>query len=38
VTFAGTTNRLEEDNLTEAETACVELVERLDEDLSQPGH
>jgi Peptidase family M28 len=34
VTFAGTTDRLEEDTLAEAEEACVELVERLDEELS----
>jgi Peptidase family M28 len=34
VTFAGTTDRLEEDNLTEAEEACVRLVEEIDEDLS----
>jgi hypothetical protein len=37
VTFAGTTDRLEEDTLAEAEEACVGLVERLDEELSQPG-
>jgi hypothetical protein len=36
VTFAGTTDRLEEDNLAETEEACVQLVEELDEDLSQP--
>jgi hypothetical protein len=34
VTFAGTTDRLEEDNLTEAEEACVRLVEEIDEELS----
>jgi hypothetical protein len=34
VTLAGTTDRLEEDNLAEAEEACVKLVERLDEELS----
>jgi Peptidase family M28 len=34
VTLSGTTDRLEEDNLAEAETACVELAERLDEELS----
>jgi hypothetical protein len=34
VTFAGTENRLEEDTLAEVENACVELVERLDEELS----
>jgi peptidase M28-like protein len=34
VTFAGTGDRLEEDTLAEAEEACVELVERLDEELS----
>jgi Peptidase family M28 len=34
VTVAGTTERLEEDALAEAEEACVELVERLDEELS----
>ena len=34
VTIAGTTDRLEEDNLTEAEEACVELIEELDEELS----
>lgn len=34
VTLSGTENRLEEDNLTEAEGVCVELVERLDEELS----
>jgi Peptidase family M28 len=34
ITFAGTTDRLEEDSLAEAEEACVELVERLDEELS----
>jgi hypothetical protein len=34
VTFAGTTDRLEEDNLTEAEEACVSLVEEIDEELS----
>lgn len=34
VTLSGTTDRLEEDNLAEAEEACVELVERLDEELS----
>ena len=34
ITFAGTTDRLEEDNLTEVEEACVQLVEELDEELS----
>ena len=34
VTLAGTTDRLEEDNLTEAEEACVRLVEEIDESLS----
>jgi aminopeptidase YwaD len=34
VTLAGTVDRLEEDNLTETENACVELAERLDEELS----
>jgi Peptidase family M28 len=38
VTFAGTTNRLEEDMLAEAEEACARLIEELDEELSQPGH
>jgi hypothetical protein len=38
VTFAGTTNRLEEDTLTEAEEACAHMVEELDEELTQPGH
>jgi len=33
VTFAGTTDRLEEDNLNEAEEACVRLVEEIDEEL-----
>jgi Peptidase family M28 len=37
VTFAGSADRLEEDALAEAEGACVELIERLDEELSQPG-
>ena len=35
VTLSGTTHLLEEDTLADAEEACVELVERLDEDLSQ---
>ena len=34
MTFAGTTDRLEEDNLAEAEEACVRLIEELDEELS----
>ena len=34
VTIAGTTDRLEEDNLAEAEEVCVRLVEEIDEDLS----
>ena len=34
VTLSGTTDRLEEDNLAEAEETCVELAERLDEELS----
>jgi hypothetical protein len=34
VTFAGTTDRLEEDNLTQTEEACIRLVEELDEELS----
>jgi hypothetical protein len=34
VTFAGNGARLEEDTLTEAENACVELIEELDEELS----
>ena len=34
VTFAGTTDRLEENTLAEAEETCVELIERLDEELS----
>ena len=33
VTFAGTTDRLEEDNLAEAEEACVRLIEEIDEEL-----
>src|SRR6185295_19602194 len=33
VTFSGTTDLLEEDNLTEVEEACVSLVEELDEEL-----
>ena len=33
VTFAGTTDRLEEDNLTETEEACVRLIEEMDEEL-----
>jgi hypothetical protein len=37
VTFAGSADRLEEDALAEAEGACVALIERLDEELSQPG-
>ena len=34
VTFAGTTDRLEEDNLAEAEEACMRLIEEMDEELS----
>jgi hypothetical protein len=34
VTFAGTTDRLEEDNLTKTEEVCVRLIEEIDEDLS----
>jgi Peptidase family M28 len=34
VTFSGNGDRLEEDTLTEAEEACVRLVEELDEELS----
>ena len=34
VTFAGTTDRLEEDNLAETEEACVRLIEEMDEELS----
>lgn len=34
VTYAGTADRLEEDTLAEAEEACVELVQRLDEEFS----
>lgn len=34
VTFAGTTDRLEEDNLGETEEAVVRLVEEIDEELS----
>jgi hypothetical protein len=34
VTIAGTADRLEEDTLTEAEEACVKLIEELDEELS----
>ena len=34
MTLAGTENRLEEDNLAEAENVCVELVERLEDELS----
>jgi hypothetical protein len=37
ITLTGTENRLEEDTLTAAEEACVKLVERLDDQLSQPG-
>jgi uncharacterized membrane protein YhaH (DUF805 family) len=33
VTFAGTTDRLEEDNLAEVEEACVRLIEEIDEGL-----
>jgi len=33
VTFAGTTDRLEEDNLTETEEVCVRLIEEMDEEL-----
>ena len=35
VTLSGSTPLLEEDTLADAEEACVELLERLDEDLSQ---
>jgi len=34
VTFAGTVDRLEENNLAAAESACVELIEQLDGELS----
>jgi hypothetical protein len=34
VTIAGTTDRLEEDNLTEVEESCARLVEELEEELS----
>jgi hypothetical protein len=34
VTLSSTDNRLEEDNLSEAEAVCFELIERLDEELS----
>jgi hypothetical protein len=34
VTLSGTTHLLEEDTLADAEEACVELIERLDEELS----
>ena len=34
ITISGTENRLEEGNLTEAENACAELIERLEEELS----
>jgi hypothetical protein len=34
VTITGTTSRLEEDTLTHAEEACIEIVEALDEELS----
>lgn len=34
VTLSGSENRLEEENLSEAESVCVELIERLDEELS----
>jgi hypothetical protein len=34
VTFAGTTDRLEEDNLAETEETCVRLIEEMDEELS----
>jgi len=34
VTLSSTENRLEEDNLSQAESVCVELIERLDEELS----
>jgi hypothetical protein len=34
VTIAGSADRLEEDTLTKAEEACVELIEELDEELS----
>jgi hypothetical protein len=36
-TIAGSSDRLEEDTLTAAEEACVQLAEELDEELSQPG-
>jgi len=34
VTFSGTTDLLEEDNLAELEEVCVQLVEEIDEELS----
>jgi hypothetical protein len=34
VTLSSTENRLEEDKLSQAEAVCVELIERLDEELS----
>jgi hypothetical protein len=34
VTYAGTADRLEERNLAEAEQACVELVQQVEEELS----
>jgi hypothetical protein len=34
VTLSSTENRLEEDTLSQAEAVCVELIERLDEELS----
>jgi hypothetical protein len=34
ITFAGTTDRLVEDNLAEIEETCVQLVEEIDEELS----
>ena len=34
MTIAGSADRLEEDTLAEAEEACVELIEELDEELS----
>jgi len=35
VTLSSSENRLEEDNLTEAESVCIELIQRLEEELSQ---
>jgi Peptidase family M28 len=34
VTLSSTENRLEEDNLAEADEVCIELIQRLDEELS----